>query len=219
MGAPILLGGIRGSGRLALTAAELESLLAVLHAGDRAAAGERYEAIRRRLLVLFAARHTGSVVDTNALADETLDRVARRLHEGIVLETSVESFVLGVARNVAREKWKGIKEVEILPAAHPVAPEPDSPDFELLRERDFALECLEKCLGELQPRPRSWVLQFYTGSGGLKIAARKRLAGELGLDLNALRVRLFRIRAKLERCVQDCLTGASGNDSGKGAIS
>jgi len=213
------LGWIRRSRRLALTAAELAALLHVLHAGDRAAAGERYEAIRRRLLTLFAARHTGSAVDTNALADETLDRVARRLHEGIVLESSIESFVLGVARNVAREKWKGIKEVEIQPTANPVAAESDSPDYGLLRDRDSTLECLEKCLAELLPRPRSWVMQFYTGTGGLKIAARKRLAGELGLDLNALRVRLFRIRAKLETCVQDCLTARSGNDSGKGAIS
>jgi DNA-directed RNA polymerase specialized sigma24 family protein len=199
------LGGIRGAGGLALTSEEFESLLRVLDA-DRAAAGERYESLRRRLLILFAARHCGG--DTAALADDTLDRVARRVHQGIPLETTIEAFVFGVARNVARERLKLPREVEIEPTrlVAVVVPAQDS----------GAQDCLEECLQELQPRPRDWAIRFYTGSGGAKIAARKRLAAELGIDLNALRVRMFRIRTKLEECVDRCLS--KSNDFGKGTI-
>jgi DNA-directed RNA polymerase specialized sigma24 family protein len=198
------LGGIRGAGGLALTSAEFESLLRVLDA-DRATAGERYESLRRRLLIVFAARHCGG--DTGALADDTLDRVARRVHLGVPLETTIEAFVFGVARNVARERLKLPREVEIEPTRLTAAAPPEEPTE--------AQDCLEECLQELQPRPRDWVIRFYTGSGGAKIEARKRLAAELDIDLNALRVRMFRIRTKLEQCVDGCLS--KSNDFGKGA--
>lgn len=201
MGASVLLGRIHRAGRLALTAAELEALLRAL-APDRAEAGQRYEALRRRLLIVFAARHSGS--DTAALADEVLDRVARRLNEGIPIETSVEAYVLGVARNVAREQARIPRAETPLPAhLAAVAPEPEDP----------AHDCLERCLAGLQPSPRAWVLRFYTGSGSAKIAERSRLARELGLEPNALRVRMFRLRSTLEACLESCLS-AAGNESG-----
>lgn len=175
---------------------------------DRATAGERYESLRRRLLIVFAARHCGG--DTGALADDTLDRVARRVHQGVPLETTVEAFVFGVARNIARERLKLPREVEIEPTRLVAATVP--PDD----SASAADDCLEECLQELQPRPRDWAIRFYTGSGGAKIEARKRLAAELGIDLNALRVRMFRIRTKLEQCLNECLS--KSNDFGKGAI-
>jgi DNA-directed RNA polymerase specialized sigma24 family protein len=165
-------------------------------------AGERYEQLRRRLLIYFGAqRHPGA----EEAADETLDRAARRLAEGVAV-TTVESFVLGIARNVVREGWKKPKVVELdwrrVAAPETAAPQP-------------ALDCLERCLERLAPASRSWVERFYTGDGGEKIRARAALAAELGIDTNALRVRMHRVRGKLEACVRACL---AGNETDAGAM-
>lgn len=207
MGSSLLLGGIHRPRRLALTPPEFESLLQAF-ATDRNEAGLRYEALRRRLLIVFAARHMGA--DTAALADETFDRAARRLHEGVPLDTSAESYILGIARNVVRERSKAPRVDASLPAQL-AAPDPQ-PD-------DPTMDCLERCLDELQPRPRGWIMRFYTGSGSAKIAARTELARELGVDPNALRVRMFRLRASLEACVENCLGATAGNDSDGRTIS
>lgn len=198
MGASVLLGGIRAAGRVPLTPETFARFLEAL--GE--APGERYEALRRRLLVFFAAnRHW----DGEAAADETLDRAARRLAEGVSVGT-VESFVLGVARNVVREGWKKARAVEV--------------DWNQVRaeergEEHPAAACLEACLGKMAPASRGWVERFYTGDGGEKIRARAALAAELGIDGNALRVRMHRVRAKLEACVRGCL---DGNETGTGDI-
>jgi DNA-directed RNA polymerase specialized sigma24 family protein len=164
--------------------------------------GERYEQLRRRLLVYFGAqRHAGA----EEAADETLDRAARRLAEGVEV-TSVESFVLGIARNVVREGWKRPRVVEVdwrrMASPEAGAEEP-------------ALDCLDRCLERLAPASRSWVERFYAGEGGVKIRARAALAAELGIDANALRVRMHRVRGKLEACVRACL---AGNETDAGAM-
>ncbi|MBM3787048.1 MAG: hypothetical protein FJW30_22045 [Acidobacteria bacterium] len=170
---------------------------------DPALAGERYEAIRERLLVYFAARRCAEPED---LADEALDRAARRIAENVSIETSVENFVLGVARNLAKERWKKPLALVAMPERLPAPP---------VTEPDPRADCLDECLGQLPSRTREWVERFYTGTGGAKIEERKRLAHELGLDVNALRVRLFRIREKLERCVRECM---ARNENVKGTI-
>jgi DNA-directed RNA polymerase specialized sigma24 family protein len=200
---------------MALTRDGLESLLALL-GPEREAAGERYEAIRRRLLIFFAARHCAPAED---FADETLDRTARRVAEGVTIQPSIESFVLGVARNVVREQWKKS-------GASPAAMVGDV-DWSRVAARDASnaleenpdLVCLEDCLGELAPQSRSWIERFYSEEGSAKIRLRQRLADELGIDANALRVRMHRIRAKLEACMRACRGRRNGNDSAKGAIS
>jgi DNA-directed RNA polymerase specialized sigma24 family protein len=199
---------------MALTRDGLDSLLAIL-GPDREAAGERYEAIRRRLLIFFATRHC---VPGEDFADETLDRTARRVSEGVTIQPSIESFVLGIARNVVREQWKkpgasaamvGDVDWSRVAARDQSGPGDENPD----------LLCLEDCLRELAPQSRKWIERFYSEEGSAKIRLRQRLAEELGIDANALRVRMHRIRAKLETCVRDCRRNRDGNDSVKGAIS
>jgi hypothetical protein len=46
------------------------------------------------------------------------------------------------------------------------------------------------------------LLRYHEESRGQpRISRRERLAKELGIELNALRVRAFRIRGRLERCL------------------
>jgi DNA-directed RNA polymerase specialized sigma24 family protein len=187
---------------MALTPESFDCLLGAL-GPEREAAGERYEVLRRRLLIFFAAR---GAAPAEELADEALDRAARRVAEGVALEPSIESYVLGIARNVVREQWKRPRAIEVDWARMAA----EAPSVE-----DPRAVCLDECLRGLAPQSRQWVERFYSHQGGEKIRARESLAADLGIDANALRVRLHRIRTKLAECVTACLRR---NETGGKAI-
>jgi hypothetical protein len=59
----------------------------------------------------------------------------------------------------------------------------------------------------MKPDARELIRAYYEGEGEVKIRNRKDLAGRLEVPLNALRIRAFRLRAKIEECVRACVTG------------
>ena len=165
--------------------------------GDRERAAERYEAIRRKLIRVFAARGCGEAED---LADETIDRVARRAREvAPTYEGEPALYFLGVANRVHLEYLKRGK-------ARPAAP-PPAPDVEEAERRSA---CLDECMGRLAPRERELILRYYAESGEAKIAGRRALARELGVEPGNLRVRALRVRATLKECVVECLRRGGG---------
>ncbi|HEX8069854.1 MAG TPA: hypothetical protein VF546_07885 [Pyrinomonadaceae bacterium] len=179
-----------------LSQPDFDALLAWL-APDRDQAGERYEAIRRRLIKIFTCRGCHEPED---LADETINRVVKRLPEiGPAYGDSDRAlYFYGVANKVhleyVRRRPGASSPVQV--AALPVVSE----------EPLYA--CLERCIGRLPARSRDLVLRYYHEEKRRKIEERKRLAAQLGIALNALRIRAHRIRTKLQRCVEDCLAGA-----------
>src|SRR5215468_1188617 len=84
-----------------LTKDSLDGLLARLDA-DRERAGEKYETLRLGLIRFFEWRGASTPVEH---ADETLDRVARKLHQGEEIR-DLPAFVAGVARFVFLEVVK-----------------------------------------------------------------------------------------------------------------
>jgi hypothetical protein len=52
---------------------------------------------------------------------------------------------------------------------------------------------------------RRLIVDYYRQTGQAKIENRKRLAADLSIDMNMLRVRTRRIRARLEDCVRRCV--------------
>jgi hypothetical protein len=48
-------------------------------------------------------------------------------------------------------------------------------------------------------------LQYYQDEGLRRIDGRRRLAGTLAIAPGALRIRMLRIRERLQRCVTSCL--------------
>lgn len=187
---------------MALGEAAFTRLLQAL-APDRDSAGQRYEQLRQRLLYFFGVRH---VTHAEEHADEVIDRLARRLAEGAEVSPSIEAFALGIARNLEREQWKKPQTVD-LPWHLP-----DKPNA---AEISPAVECLEQCLESLDEASRRSILRFYRAEGAVKIRQRQALAEELGIEANALRVRMHRLRARLEKCVAAC---QACNESPKGAI-
>lgn len=181
-----------------LTAVALTRLLAGLDA-DRDRAGEAYEALRRTLVKFFDWR---GATHPEECADETLDRLARRLDEGTDVEDPVR-FARGIARLVLLERWRR-PEARVLRAddaqlAMVPAPVPHEPAAEP------RAGCFERCLGELPEEGRQLILEYYTHSGRGRIETRKRLSESLGLTENALRSRAQRIRDRLERCTAGCV--------------
>lgn len=180
----------------ALTQEAFDKLLA--HLGpDRESAGGKYLEIRGSLIRFFEWRGCSFPEDH---ADETINRVAKRISEGEEIRTPIAYF-LGAARllllEIHRERSKERQALSELATT-----EAPSYEFEELEPR---VECLERCLESLSTENRELILQYYHGEKGEKIETRKRLSERFGMELNALRMRAARLREKLLVCVGDCL--------------
>lgn len=173
-----------------LTQESFDQLLAWLDS-DREVSGRKYEGIRTRLIKLFACR---GCADSEDLADECINRVAKKLPQVIsTYEGDPALYFYGVARHIHHEylRRRPVPAPEPLPLA----------DEDLEEEYD----CLSQCLEELPLDNRKLILEYYREEKRAKIDHRKEMALRLGLAVNALRIRAYRIRAALEECVQTCL--------------
>lgn len=165
-----------------MTADHLASLLTAL--GPTAA--DRYEQLRWRLVRLFQWERC---TDPETLADEALDRLARRLAESEPVER-IESYLFGIARLLLREE-----------AARSIRERTKLAEFARAHVRlslpaaDDLAERLNHCVAKLEPDQRRLLLTYYQDK------QREKLAESLGLQMNALRNRALRLREKLEKCV------------------
>jgi DNA-directed RNA polymerase specialized sigma24 family protein len=183
-----------------LTKDALDALLARLDP-DRARAGAKYETLRVGLIRFFEWRGASTPVEH---ADETLDRVARKLQQGEEVR-DIHAFVAGVARFVFMEvvkqrntqqatlrKWPGQAQAEELPGD------------------DVRMGCAKECLQTLPVDSARVLIAYYQGERAKKIANRQSLADELGVSPNTLRMRMRRIRVQLEECIIECEKKKSG---------
>src|SRR5438876_6459796 len=113
---------------------------------DRDSAGQKYEAIRVRLIKIFTCRGCGEADD---LADETINRVTAKLGE--IATTYVGEpalYFYGVAQKVylehSRRSWR------------PEVPSPSIPAENI--EEEYA--CLEQCMERLPEESRTLVLEY-----------------------------------------------------------
>lgn len=181
-----------------LTPEEFEALLAQLHP-DREKAGELYEMIRRKLIRLFEWRGCDGAED---LADETINRVARRLAEGIELKSSDPyGYFCGVAHLVYKEVLRRASRERRVRDSGEWSPPIYFPEEE--EPTDLRLDCLRCCLAKVPQDQRALLLRYHQGENNIR--NRKTLAGELKIPLNALRIRVHRTRRKVEACVHNCL--------------
>jgi DNA-directed RNA polymerase specialized sigma24 family protein len=176
-----------------------ERLLAALDA-DRTRAGERYVLLRERLVKFFEWRGVANPEDA---ADAALDVLSRRLLEGETIR-NVAAYVHGIARMVllSRRREEELRRDVHRQAAALAAPDNADPD------RDRRLTCLERCLQQLPLESRTLLFRYYVAGGSKRISVRKALAAGLGIELNALRIRVHRLRVKLEDDVMRCVNGA-----------
>ena len=170
--------------------------------------GERYVEMRRRLVSYFGRKRC---LSPDELADETLNRVARKLEEhGTITDASPAHYCYIVAKFVFLEYLRGaehrqisLDEVSGVPDAlsHPAAAHADEAGVDA-DERRF--DCLDHCLRQLTAYDRALILEYYSGDQGPGIERRRQLAARLGLTANALTIRACRIRGALQACVNGC---------------
>jgi len=179
---------------------------------DGVRAAEKYEQLRQMLITFFEFRN---LRDSDQLADETINRVARRLAEGEQINAGPNTYFYAVARNVWREQiakpYLGLSVDELPPTALADDPAVESARTAASAERERRLECLEHCLEELPEESRELVINYYRGEKSYRIDARKELAGRLRIQPNALRIRVCRLRDRLEQCVRSCLERSRGD--------
>jgi RNA polymerase sigma factor (sigma-70 family) len=184
---------------LAITQERFEELLAWLDS-DREGAGLKYEEIRRSLVKIFAWRKCS---DAEEMADATINIVAqkvcqlRRTYEG-----KPQFYLYGVARNLLREYQNSRT---VLVALDDVDPKNTSVVDDTDDEVEEVDACLRKCLETLDSTERELVVAYYQKDGQAKIDLRRELARQRGIDTNALRVRMHRIRGVLAGCIEGCL--------------
>jgi DNA-directed RNA polymerase specialized sigma24 family protein len=176
----------------AITAAGLARLLERLDPDVERAALE-YERLRRALVKFFDWR---GAWPADECADSTLDRLARKLEDTVVVD--LPNYAHGIARLVLLERRRQpvcstIDEEVELSSVHAPAP---------VDEGDALRDCFDGCLASFPADSRTLILEYYEGQGNDKISNRRRLAASLGLSENALRSRVQRLRERLEQCVR-----------------
>jgi DNA-directed RNA polymerase specialized sigma24 family protein len=155
---------------------------------DRDQAGEKYEKIRKRIISFFSCR---GCWDADELTDKTINIVISKidwLNENYVGNPAL--YFYGVAKNVYKEWLKKNRP--------PPMPAPDPTHQELGETCAY----LEQCLNQQPPADRDLVLRYQEGEGQEKIQNRKKLARELKITLNALRIRVCHIHSRLRICIE-----------------
>ena len=189
----------------ALSADGFAKLLDRLDA-NRDRAGDEYETLRRTLIRFFEWRGAPFPEEH---ADETFNRVARRLDEGTTI-TNIGGYCYEVARLVCLESFKGRDSKRAsLDATTAEAAATDSTDAAIDAERRMA--CLDDCLRALPRDGQDLVVEYYQADKRERIVRRRAMAGRLGVRRDALANRAQRLRDNLERCVLTCLRKNTGD--------
>lgn len=168
--------------------------------------GQRYMEMRQRLVSYFDRKNC---LTPDELADETLNRVARRLEEEGKIESETPAkYCYIIAKFVFLEylraaQKEGVSLDDVLLTKHSTQFTVEITDENDVKEKRS--NCLEKCTNNLDSANRELIVRYYFGEERIKIENRRLLAASLGISMNALTIRACRIREKLETCVKKCV--------------
>jgi DNA-directed RNA polymerase specialized sigma24 family protein len=168
--------------------------------------GDTYLKMHRLLVSYFERRNRPAAVD---LADETLNRIATTLEkDGAIATKPPLRYCYTIARFVLLEDFRRqhtqfplrcVSECNIA-TTNALRLELDE-GHEIQQQR---FECLERSLQKLHPDRRALVIEYYRDAGRQKIVRRRDMAKRLGVSMNALSIRVRRIRSALEASVETC---------------
>ena len=180
-----------------------EAFNALLHrlSPDSEQAAQIYEILRKKMIAFFEWR---GCLYPEEYTDRALDRIAKRIQDGVEV-SDVQKFAAGVAHNVLMEYWKEAQSTvasEGIPLAdsNPIGIQETEKAKSELRE-----ECLLECLNKLPSNARGLIAQYYQNERAEKIKKRKEMSDFQNISSNALRIRVLRIRSKLQECIGGCM--------------
>jgi DNA-directed RNA polymerase specialized sigma24 family protein len=150
---------------------------------------ESFQRFRSRLVRFFAWKHCE---DPENLADETISRLVKNIQLGReISDDHPYRYVFAIASNVFYEYLRGKKKSGI---------ETDIDELAELPAPEETEDCWTLCLAQLSPDRREFLEKYYLDS-----IDREQFAREKGLTINALRLTVFRYKAALKRCVENCI--------------
>lgn len=182
-----------------------EEILAWLNP-DRDVAGSIYVQLRDDLTKLFNWQRCP---DPEGSTDEVFDRVAKKVHQ--LRQTYVgdpKLYFYGVARNIIKELPKKIRTQTSLQGTEPALDPRRETEQETAAMRE---DCLRSCLQRLSQDKRDLILAYYARDKQAKIDHRTEMAQRLEISVETLRVKAYRIRGKLEQCIERCLDRMAQN--------
>ena len=172
---------------------------------DREEAAEIYNKIQARLIRIFSVH---GCVDPESLTNETFDVVLFKIDW--LLENYVGEPILyfcAVARNLLKEDYRKRTATRAMPAAPVGQAEEDDQEAELL------YQCLDQCMEKFSKQGQRLLVSYYEEKGNEKIINRRKLAGDLGITLTALRLRVFHMRGQLKLCIEICLKNNAAHET------
>lgn len=176
---------------------------------DRDRAGLKYEEIRRALIRYL--RFQGSHIPEDH-ADEAINIVAERIFENKAFDAANPlPHFLAAARNILRDYWKdrGKRPLSLhdLPSSREPFRNPDEERMRLFEreQSEHQARCLDRCLSELPSQDRELIERYHLELKTENAKRRSEIAGESGRSVTALRVKVHRVRKKLERCCDNCM--------------
>jgi DNA-directed RNA polymerase specialized sigma24 family protein len=181
-------------GKWTLTQEAFDKLLQSLD-GERERAGLIYQETRGNLIRFFEWRGCPFPEDH---ADETINRVAKRISEGERVREPAKYF-FGVARllflEIQKQRAREQHALNNLPVLQVSSDESQAE----------GVECLRACLKSISSDQRDLIIGYYQGEKSNKIKNRQILSERLRVPIGTLRMRALRLREQLELCVENCL--------------
>jgi RNA polymerase sigma factor (sigma-70 family) len=146
---------------------------------------QRYGELKLRLLKFFRWK---GFDDAEDLMQEVLVRTLQKMKQEAQIR-SLDAYVYGVAKHLVLE----LRRRPPAPVRLDDAPEPKGDDGAHLDDSILMRECLAK----LSPEDRTVAAEYFTGDKRDRAALVKRLK----ISEVALRVRAFRLRKSLQKCI------------------
>jgi len=164
-------------------------------------AAEKYIALRERLERFFDWRDCENAEE---LTDIVFDRATKKISEGEKVKNA-EAYCISIAKFVLLENRREVFKQEELDE-NSADINTDSAQEDSDEEKDVRFKCLDECLMKLPDEKRLLLIDYFDTDEKTMISKRKAVAETEGVNLNTLRIRISRLKSKLEVCVKECCT-------------
>ena len=171
-----------------------------------------HEQMRRALIIFFAANGCGARADD--LPDEVFQVAEKEPPDWsgpADYEDNPPPYPWRVAQYIRETEQKkkqrkaesGLKSFREIRKA--LIPDRDTSESFETQVKEQRARCLDECMANITQTWRYLILEYYKAEEAEKKRVRLEMAGELGISLNELRVRMFKIRRTLRECVVSCV--------------
>ncbi|MEQ1921101.1 MAG: sigma-70 family RNA polymerase sigma factor [Pyrinomonadaceae bacterium] len=161
----------------------------------------------RKMLVRYSRIKGFSQEDAEDIASETISRVIERVNKDTEykIEEPVAYFVM-TARHLMSSKWRSKKtnpRMESLEGVEVVQSEGNNILDDLVENEksEQYKACMEKCLDTLSSESRQIIVEYYQNPR----VKREQLAIKFDISVSTLRVKVYRIKERLQQCLKSCL--------------